>query len=486
MLINPPASEGTLWEKSDSDTAEISSQGGIWPQVLLAQLAAILTPDYQVDVLDATAQHLSWAELEVLLSQKQPRYYLTWVKETSLQNDLFGAYLAHGLGAKTIAIGDCISTNPQKILDLYPTLNFALFGEPELTLRELIDTLEVAAGHWSEERAEPIIWQQLQKIFKEATPNWQPAWSQAGTLEGQLAQIQGLAWRDKAQPVINAARPSIPNLDDLPMPHHHLLPLAHYSRQFDSDAQAGVMTNRLSTTGDDSDTLQVSGRLRTPDNIMSELWYLYDLGVDQVHMATDIFTFDRKQTLSLCRLMIHEELPIRWTCTSRIEYIDFELLSMMGRAGCRAVYWQLESISGQTLKKIHSNYRLNHAPKLLNWAKKSGIKNWGCFNLGLPNETEVTIKETITFARELPLDLAMFDLITDNSPQSLFTGRESSSTVTETELTLDDLKYWQKRAFREWALQPGSLWKMFKNFNQWLRFKDTVPVGLPSFSWNTR
>ena len=36
--------------------------------------------------------------------------------------------------------------------------------------------------------------------------------------------------------------------------------------------------------------------------------------------------------------------------------------------------------------------------------------NWGYFIIGLPGETEETIRQTIDFAKRLPLDLALFHI----------------------------------------------------------------------------
>ncbi len=73
----------------------------IWPQVSLAQLAAILMPDYTVEVIDANALRMGWPEFEKLLEEKRPKYYLTQVTAPSLRNDMYGVFLAKALGART-------------------------------------------------------------------------------------------------------------------------------------------------------------------------------------------------------------------------------------------------------------------------------------------------------------------------------------------------------------------------------------------------
>src|SRR5438067_253054 len=71
-----------------------SRENMIWPQVSLAQLAALLYPDYSVQIVDAIAERLTWPQFETRLRAATPRYYLTQVTAPTLQNDMYGVFLA--------------------------------------------------------------------------------------------------------------------------------------------------------------------------------------------------------------------------------------------------------------------------------------------------------------------------------------------------------------------------------------------------------
>ncbi|NIV31602.1 MAG: radical SAM protein, partial [Anaerolineae bacterium] len=60
------------------------------------------------------------------------------------------------LGARTIAFGTHVTPMPTQTMESFPSLDFVLRGEPELTLRELIDALE----------ANPTEEEHLQKLFR--------------------------------------------------------------------------------------------------------------------------------------------------------------------------------------------------------------------------------------------------------------------------------------------------------------------------------
>jgi len=78
---------------------------------------------------------------------------------------------------------------------------------------------------------------------------------------------------------------------------------------------------------------QYSTRLRSPELLMSEMWQLNKMGINNIHMYSDLFTVNREQVVDLCKRMIAEKIDIKWTCNSRIDYVDEEMLGLMSKAG---------------------------------------------------------------------------------------------------------------------------------------------------------
>jgi anaerobic magnesium-protoporphyrin IX monomethyl ester cyclase len=79
LLVNPPSPDGGIWIRTQHRVGRRSREEMIWPQCSLAQLAAMLTPDYSVAVVDAIAERMTWQEFERVLREKSPKYYLTQV-----------------------------------------------------------------------------------------------------------------------------------------------------------------------------------------------------------------------------------------------------------------------------------------------------------------------------------------------------------------------------------------------------------------------
>lgn len=549
LLVNPPTPDGGIWIRTQHRVGRRSREEMVWPQCSLAQLAAMLHPEYRFEIIDANAERMGWEAFERILRAKAPKYYLTQVTAPTLTNDMLGVMLAKSLGAKTIAFGTHVTPMPTETMRDFPALDYIVRGEPELTFRELIDVLE---GR----EADRPPW--VVELFGKTDPAWKGATvepasavaspngngrakdvpSEAGNgadvrgsgsavgvvadelvgsvLDAEAADpdrgpvdslraVKGLVWRDAGRTVVNPDRPFIPDLDDLPMPLHHLLPLDHYRMPLMKGPFSFIVTSRGCPAGCKycikHVTYQWSVRLHSPERIMQELWLLHDLGIHNIHMYADLFTVNREQVVDLCKLIIDEELPIRWTCNSRVDYVDEEMLSLMGRAGCWLISWGIESGNELILKKAAKGTDPKRAGEALAWARKAGIKNWGYFIIGLPGETEETIRETIDLSKALPLDIALFHVAAPYPGTPFFfdvvengwfqegtrweeVDMDKGTVLKYDNLSSEDLLTWQQRAFREWALRPGPAWTYVKMlFSDYHTFKRTIRVGMEHFAW---
>ena len=70
LLVNPPTPDGAIWIRSQHRVGRRSRENMIWPQVSLAQMAALLSPTYTVRVVDAIADAMSWKDFEQLLRER--------------------------------------------------------------------------------------------------------------------------------------------------------------------------------------------------------------------------------------------------------------------------------------------------------------------------------------------------------------------------------------------------------------------------------
>ena len=496
VFVNPPAPDGDIWIRCQHRVGRRSREGMIWEQVSLAQLAALF-PDYDVEIIDAIPLRMSWERFRCLLEQKRPKYYVTHVTAPTLRNDLYGTFLAKSLGAKTIAFGTHVTPMPRSSMESYPSLDFVLRGEPELSLRQLIDALE--KNDWS--RLGPAFRTRLTKLFAEHDPSWTPE----EHTRGDVSEIKGLVWRDGGQITINPDRPLLRDLDDLPLPRHDMLPLHAYRAPLVKGNYAFVVTSRGCPAACRFCIKHVSYgntvRQRSPESIMAELRALDSLGVHSIHFYADLFTVGREQVMRLCQLISDEGLKIRWTCNSRVDFVDEELLQVMSRAGCWMISWGIESGNEAILKRVGKGINKTKVVRALNWAHSAGIKNWGYFIIGLPGETRESIRETIDFSKQLPLYLVLFHIAAPHPGTPFFfevvdqgwfrTGTvweevdmDRSTVLDYPDLRAEELEEWARRAFREWALRPKPFVAYVKMLLGAPRlWRPALEIGLETLGW---
>jgi radical SAM superfamily enzyme YgiQ (UPF0313 family) len=493
LLVNPPSPDGAIWIRSQHRVGRRSRENMIWPQVSLAQMAALLHPTYTVKVVDAIGERMGWDDFEDLLRKSRPKYYVTQLTAPTLQNDQYGIFLAKSLGARTMAFGTHVTPMPRETMRPFPSLDFVLRGEPDLTLRDVIDHLEGKQF----DRPENI-----QTLFRKHDPVYRPTTLTPPTnFEG----IKGLAWRRHGEIVLNPDRPYIADLNDLPMPMYELLPLDRYRIPLIKGPYAFVVTSRGCPAGCTYCIKHVSYgptmRLRSAENLLAEIKTLVKLGVRHIHMYADLFTVNRDQVLAICEGLREAKLNIRWTCNSRVDFVDREMLQAMAASGCYYIAWGLESGNSEILSHARKGVDANRAMQSLTWAREVGIQNWGYFIIGLPGETVDTIKQTIAFSKRLPLDLALFHIAAPYPGTPFFfevaknkwfrpgtrweeVDMDESTVLDYPDLSAEQLEYWQKRAFREWAMRPGPMMTYMKMLlSDVSTLKSAVNLGLQHLGW---
>jgi len=220
-------------------------------------------------------------------------------------------------------------------------------------------------------------------------------------------------------------------------------------------------------------------RFRSPDNVVAEIEHLIkNFGVKEIHFEDDNLTLRREHIVDICNLIIAKGIKISWATPNgiRADKVDEELLALMKKAGCYYVVFGIESGNQKILDNINKNETLTDIAKAVNLAHKLGIMTQGFFILGLPGETEETIKNSINFAKRLPLDRAQF-LILDLLPGSaLWEEHKNSFAIDYTKesyheptwapntISPESLKKWQPRAFRSFFFRPGPLFSLVKFF----------------------
>lgn len=146
------------------------------------------------------------------------------------------------------------------------------------------------------------------------------------------------------------------------------------------------------------------------EKIFQEIEQLMRLGYNSLWIADDCFTLDREYLTAFCHEMIRREVPMSWTCLSRVDRLTPELVELMKRAGCFRAYLGLESGSDETLRLMNKRVTVEQGIKAVHLFASAGIGTAGFFMVGYPEESFESIEQTFSLALSLPLDEAWFTI----------------------------------------------------------------------------
>jgi magnesium-protoporphyrin IX monomethyl ester (oxidative) cyclase len=270
-------------------------------------------------------------------------------------------------------------------------VDFVVVGEPENTVSELVGALEYGKRDFS--------------------------------------GIDGLGFRKSGKPVLTRKRTVIENLDSLPFPARHLLPMDVYTKAVKQNPLRGEIhkpyTIIITSRGCPYNCVFCSScvvwgkqwRPRSAENVVDEIeQVIKTFGIRQVDFSDDNMTLDKQRMAEICDLIVERSLRFEWFTPNgiRADTLDEPLLRKMKAAGCKKIRIAPESGVQRVVNEvIKKNLDLKTVEEAVVLCKRVGIKVGCFFVIGLIGETKADIEETINFAyklKELGADTFIFSI----------------------------------------------------------------------------
>ncbi|MEM1659073.1 MAG: radical SAM protein [Candidatus Jordarchaeales archaeon] len=214
--------------------------------------------------------------------------------------------------------------------------------------------------------------------------------------------IDGITYREDGEIVRNRDRKLIENLDELPFPARHLLPLSKYIAYHSG---CSLITGRgcphrcIFCVG--SKMMGRRVRLRNPKLVVDEIEEVLGYGFNEIVFEDDTFTLNHKHAFAICDEIISRGLKFKWCANARVDTVTRELLEKMKEAGCHFIMFGTESGNQDILDKCKKRITVEEIREAVKMTKELGIGVLSSFILGLPGETKETIAQTMKFAEEL-------------------------------------------------------------------------------------
>jgi len=147
-------------------------------------------------------------------------------------------------------------------------------------------------------------------------------------------------------------------------------------------------------------------RYHSPDYIISLVEYLHrDFGVKEVFFQDDTFNLNRAWTENILNKIIgsglNKTMIFRTPFRVNEKLVDRELLNLMKKAGFWLIFYGVENGNQDMLDRMKKGITTEEVKRAFKLTHEAGIKTEASFIIGLPGETESTIKDSINLWHEI-------------------------------------------------------------------------------------
>ena len=227
--------------------------------------------------------------------------------------------------------------------------------------------------------------------------------------EGERAILAAI--KDKTRKILRNL--PINDLDTIPYPARHLIPIKEYHRRVGGRHSTGIITAR-GCPHDCAFCSKVWGktvRFRSPENIIGEVKECinrYDIHAFSIR--DDTFTLNRKRLLKI--LEGFKKLDIVWRCLTRVDQVDKEMVTAMDDAGCVQIVYGLESGNQEILDNLGKGTTVEQNYEAIRLTKEAGIPAKAAVIVGSPGETWETVQDTVDMIEEIMPDEVILCIFT--------------------------------------------------------------------------
>jgi radical SAM superfamily enzyme YgiQ (UPF0313 family) len=263
----------------------------------------------------------------------------------------------------TLMGGPHVSFTAERSLSAYPGIDMVVMGEGEETIAEMMA---------------------------------------AGMDPKKMEGIKGVAWRTDGGIRVNEPRPFLDDIDRLPLPARHLLPLSRYQA-------LGFSISIITSRGCPYLCIFCQGRRmvgnkvrkRNPQLVVDEIEQILSYGINRINVADDLFVSSPRRVRAVCEEIIRRKLRFSWSAFARVNTVDRDTLLLMKETGCDSISFGVETGNPEMIERIRKRITLDQARHAVALCNEVGIIPHTSFIVGLPGETPETLRETEEFASKL-------------------------------------------------------------------------------------
>jgi len=317
----------------------------------------------------------------------------------------------------------------------------------------------------------------------------------------KLSETPGISYRENGRIHHNENRPFIQDLDNLPFPARHLLPHNGVDTPYTSTGTryypwSPILTSRGCPYRCYFCNKNIFGfrfRTRSPQNVVDEVELLVNTyGVKEIDIYDDIWNLDLPRAERILELIASRELNVHIRCSNgiRVDKVTRPFLEKFKKAGGEYVAYGIESGVQDVLDKIPKQITLEQVRRAVKIAREEGLEIAGFFILGLIGDTPSTMQKTIEFAKELDLDITMFNILAPYPGTRLYERIRKEGELLLTKYddfhhtayrgifihpeapSLKEVGNAYRRAYKEFYLRPRYVLKQLTRIRSWSQLSE--------------
>ena len=383
VLINPPLS-------AEQQAGSLKGIVNVIPPLGIGYIAAVLKKEgYDVKIIDSVPLKLTKEKVLKVLKKIDPKIIAFTATIITMNHAIETAkYIKENFNKETKFVigGPQFTAVPERTTKKASVFDFGIIGEGEESFLELVEKIEKG------------------KIK-----------------ESDLKKIKSLVWyknkgKKNEKIIINPRRDLTQNLDDLPYPARELFPPQKFYTPMPGGYKRLPFGHMITSRGCpyrctfcDRSVFGQMFRARSAKNVVEEIEFLVKkYKVREIKFYDDLFTKDKKRVHEICDEILKRKLDITWSCSARVDSVDYPMLKKMKKAGCWQIDYGIESGNQEVLNRIKKGITLKQSEQAVRWTKKAGIKARSFIIIGMPGETKQSIEDTIRFVKKIPLDVVTF------------------------------------------------------------------------------
>lgn len=274
-----------------------------------------------------------------------------------------------------------------------------------------------------------------------------PAWNR----EDNLAGVAGIAYRTEAFPEGTISRtplrPFVEDLDSLPLPAWDLLDLPAYWR-YPGMASIGIRPYMAIFTSRGCpyrcaychNLFGKRFRARSSASVIEELRRIRDeVGVQDIEVVDDIANLDKQRLDSILSGLLERDMHplLSFPNALRTDILEADTVDLLKQVGVGEISVAVETASQRLQKLVGKNLNLDRVRTNTELLTRHKIFTRGFFMVGFPTESEAELKETIRFACDSPMHLALFFTVNPFKDTPLYRMYQEAGKLSESEETID-------------------------------------------------